>query len=193
MKYKYKKNKALKKYFFCLFSFIALLFIVAMSNKKNVIVASNINSVKAIESSRIITPDKELEEVNDNEDNYIKIQKIEDINNNIGKKIEFDGIIKNYFQECEDCFKDLKCIKNINSIYYDDNLYGTVRIIAADQSIPCGSIIKITDYMDNKIYGIVLDTINNSNVFEINILNKKINNNLTDKESVNFKIERWGY
>ena len=47
--------------------------------------------------------------------------------------------------------------------------------------------------MDNKIYGIVLDTINNSNVFEINILNKKINNNLTDKESVNFKIERWGY
>ena len=45
------------------------------------------------------------------------------------------------------------------NIYYNDNEYGTVRIVAADRSYPFGTIVRIKNlwYYDEDVYAIVLD------------------------------------
>lgn len=46
-----------------------------------------------------------------------------------------------------------------DGIYYNDYMYGNVRILAADNSgFPCGTIVKINNGILDEFYGIVLDT-----------------------------------
>ena len=197
MRYKHKKNKALKEYFFCLFSIIALVFLVATSNKKNVIVASNINTVKAIESSRIIpTIEEEIEEV---VTEYILVTNTEEISNNKGKKQEFIGTITGYGPDCIGCSGVLACPPHQNAlnnnIYYNDVTYGNIRILAADPSIPCGSIIKVSNYDNKEFYGIVLDRGRDIQGLTMDLLFESENTTsyLGRRYNINFKIERWGF
>lgn len=197
MRYKHKKNKALLRYFFCLFSIIALVFLVATSNHKNVIVASNINSVKAIESSRIITPEKEVEEVIKPE--YISVSSVEEISLNQNEKIEFTGTITGYGPDCPGCSGVVACPPHMNvlnnNIYYSDSVYGNIRILAADPSIPCGSIIKVSNYDNTEFYGIVLDRGRDIHGLTMDLLFESENTTsyLGRRYNINFKIERWGY
>ncbi|MBR3660375.1 MAG: hypothetical protein IKN63_00530 [Bacilli bacterium] len=186
MRYKHKNNTSLKEYFFCLFLVIALLFIVATSNNKNVIVASNINTVKSIKSSRIVKIDKE-------EPNYIEVFSIEDFNNNQGNLIKFKGNIMGYGLD----YQDFKCETNskiINKIYYKDRTYGNVRILAASDIIPCGSIIKVSDHKINFI-AIVLDRRIDVTDFNMKLLfeSESISSYLGEYSNLEFKIMRWGY
>lgn len=195
MKYKHKNNTPLKKYFFCLFSVIALLFIVATSNNKNVIVASNINTVKAIESSRIVKIEKE-EEVEDL--NYIEVFSVEDIKNNQGNLLKFTGNIKGYGLNCSDCNQGFACETNskiVDKIYYKDEKYGNMRILASSDVIPCGSIIKVSESSKIDFYGIVLDRKEDTLDFNMKLLfeNESISSYLGERSNVNFKIIRWGY
>ena len=197
MKYKHKKNKELINYFFCLFFIIALAFIIASSNQKDVIVASNINSVKAIESSRVALTSKEAEEQIIPE--YITVSSLEEIKNNSGKKIEFAGTITGYGPDCPGCSGILACPPNMNvlnnNIYYNDSSYGTIRILAADPSIPCGSIIKVSNYDNQEFYGIVLDRGRDIHGFTMDLLFESENTTsyLGRRYNINFKIERWGF
>ena len=197
MRYKHKNNKALLKYFFCLFSIIALLFFVATNNKKNVIVASNINGVKVIESSRIVSSEKEaLEEVLPE---YKTVTSVEEISMNQNQKIEFNGTITGYGPDCEGCKGIVACPPNMNvlnnNIYYNDVIYGKIRILAADPSIPCGSIIKVSNYENEEFYGIVLDRGRDIHGLTMDLLFESENTNfyLGRRYNINFKIERWGY
>ena len=200
MRYKLKKNNSLKKYFFCLFSIIALIFIVATSNKKNVIVASNINTVKSIESSRIIVPEKEevIEEVELKEE-YVLSNSVNDIKNNQDKKQQFNGTITGYGPDCIGCSGVLACPPHMNvlnnNIYYTDNDYGVIRILAADPNIPCGSIIKVSNYDNQEFLGIVLDRGRDIHGLTMDLLFESENTNsyLGRRYNINFKIERWGY
>lgn len=46
-----------------------------------------------------------------------------------------------------------------DGIMYNDRIFGSVRILAADNSkFPCGTIIKVNNGILNEFYGIVLDT-----------------------------------
>ena len=201
MRYKHKKNQNVIKYFFCLFSIIALIFLVATSNSKNVIVASNINTVKAIESSRIITPYEEAEETLEEEikePEYLMVGNVLDIKNNQGKKMEFNGTITGYGPDCEGCSGVLACpphMNVLNNIYYSDNEYGKIRILAADPSIPCGSIIKVSNYDNQEFIGIVLDRGRDIHGLTMDLLFESENTNsyLGRRYNINFKIERWGY
>ena len=123
MKYKHKKHNTLVKYFFCLFSVITLLFIVATSNNKKIIVTSNVNTVKAIETSRIVTIEKEY-----NDENYIEVISIDEFLNNINNNIKFTGNIKGYYNKNFSCKLDSQIL---NNIYYKDSKYGKLRILSA--------------------------------------------------------------
>lgn len=192
MKYKHKSNEPLIRYFFCLFSLIALVFIVATSNSKNVLVASNINTVKAIESSRIKVIEKK-------EAKYTTVYSVEDIKNNQNNLIEFNGIIRGYALDCSECNTRLSCLENqddlVNNIYYNDKTYGTVRILKTNESIPCGSIIKISNYDNQEFLGIVLDSTNDDQNLIVDLLFENENSilNLGLKENIDFKIERWSF
>ena len=198
MKYKHKTNIALIRYFFCLFFIITLIFVVASSNNKNVIVASNINTVKAVKSYQIkILNKQEIEEIN--VDKYIKVNSINEINNYQTNFLEFDGTITGYGPDCVGCSGILACPphQNVlnNNIYYNDNTYGIVKILAADDSIPCGSIIKVSNYDNSEFLGIVLDRGRDIKGLTMDLLfeSEKTNAYLGRRYNINFKIERWGY
>lgn len=72
---------------------------------------------------------------------------------------EFYGTITAYSPYCEGCIGITASGYDVrNTIYYNDNEYGKIRIIAADFSIPFGTIIKISNLNNtNSIITIVLD------------------------------------
>ena len=198
MRYKHKNKEPIIKYFLCLFSLIVFVFIIATNNKKSVIVASNINTVKAVESSRIKIIKEEEKKENWEVIEYKKINSLNDITS-YNEKIEFIGTITGYGPDCVGCSGVLACPpnKNVlnNNIYYNDNFFGTVRILAADPKIPCGSIIKVSNYDNQEFLGIVLDRGRDIHGLTMDLLfdSEKTVTNLGRKYDINFKVERWGY
>lgn len=74
----------------------------------------------------------------------------------------FTGIMSVYSADCAGCSGYVGCspypyVGNGN-INYNDSTYGSVRIVAADRSIPCGTIMKVkSSKLGEEIYAIVLD------------------------------------
>lgn len=86
-----------------------------------------------------------------------------------GKEGIYTGKLTGYGPDCPGCSTvgNVSCKTKegtnhslINDgIYYDDYLYGKVRILAADNSaFPCGTIVKVDNGTLEEFYGIVLDS-----------------------------------
>lgn len=84
-----------------------------------------------------------------------------------GEKAIYTGKMTGYGGDCKGCGGNLSCktkagIKfNLKSQgqYYTDEIYGSVRILAADLSLfPCGTIIKVDNGKLDPFIAIVLDT-----------------------------------
>lgn len=187
-----KKNHVLKY-----FSFLICIFIVAVvimdGNKKTNIVTSNVNNVKSIQSSRIIHEVESIKKVT----NTLDIKKYGST-----YKIEFTGTLTGYGPDCPGCGGMVYCKPNPNvkngNIYYNDKTYGKLRILAADYSIPCGSIIKIENFSfipGNEFYGIVLDRGSAIVGLTMDLLYPSESDTVIigRQRNINFTIERWGW
>lgn len=95
-----------------------------------------------------------------NEEDYININYDYDYNYNYDDSNNYDNydnyaIITAYTPYCDGCIGITSYGYNVlNTIYYDDEDYGMVRILAADDSVPFGSIVYFYDFDS---YAIVLD------------------------------------
>lgn len=99
------------------------------------------------------------------DDNYIYLGS--EIKNfytpNIYKKpiAVYEGLMTAYGPDCKGCSGITASGYNVlnGNIYYNDKTYGNIRILAADKSLPFGTIVKIIDnsYFEEDIIGIVLD------------------------------------
>ena len=197
-----KQTRQLATYFGILGFIIFLLFIVASSNSTSSIIVSNINNIKSIETSRRINfSSLNLDKLETNLYQAFKVFSISEVAANKDKVIEFEGTLTGYGPDCVGCSGNLGCapyqnIKNGN-IYYEDNQYGKIRILAADRSIPCGSIVKISNFrfIDGDFYGIVLDRGSAINGLTMDLLynSEEETKKLGRSYNINFKIERWGY
>lgn len=187
-----KQINSLKIYFLSLFLIIFLLFIIATSNSSSSFVTNNENNVKAVESSRIFFNKK-------NEVAKIKVNTLEELKNNLNKKVEFVGTLTAYGPDCEGCSGKLGCYpyQNVlnNNIYYEDKTYGKIRILASDGVIPCGSIIKISNYFNTEFFGIVLDRGSLVKGLTMDLLENSEKDTLKigRQYNINFTVERWGY
>lgn len=103
--------------------------------------------------------------------NYIHLSdmKNEVVQVGSGKAGEFTGKLTGYGPDCPGCSKvgNVSCLTKektrhslINDgLYYNDSVYGNVRILAADNgTFPCGTIVKVNNGILNEFYGVVLDT-----------------------------------
>lgn len=103
--------------------------------------------------------------------NYIHLsdKKNEVVQVGTGKSGLYTGKLTGYGPDCPGCSKvgNVACKtregKNhsliTNGIYYTDTVYGSVRILAADNTaFPCGTIVKVSNGVLDEFYGIVLDT-----------------------------------
>lgn len=107
-----------------------------------------------------------------------------------------EAFMTNYGPDCEGCGGNLACNgKNVQNgkIYYEDQNYGRMRIIATDSSIPCGTIFNIYDN-GNEYKAISLDRGGaiKGNKFDL------LNNNEAEAErngvrNLKVNLVRWGY
>jgi len=192
-----KKKTGVLQYFTLLIGIFALTIIIIDGNKKTSIITSNVNNVKSIQSSRIYH-EKEIEvETTKKVTNTIDIKKY-----GSSYKIEFTGTLTGYGPDCPGCLGMVYCPPNPNvldgNIYYSDKEYGKLRILAADYSIPCGSIIKIENFSfipGNEFYGIVLDRGSAIVGLTMDLLYPSENDTIIigRQRNINFTIERWGW
>ncbi len=111
----------------------------------------------------------------------------------------YHGNITGYGPDCKGCSGITASGYNVkNNIYYQDKEYGKIRIVAADRSLPFGSIIKITN-LKNKddILAIVLDRggaigFKKSVYFDLLYKSEKDTNSF-GKQKATFKLLRKGY
>jgi len=110
----------------------------------------------------------------------------------------FYGSITSYVSYCEGCIGITASGYDVrNTIYYEDNEYGIVRIIAADPSLPFGTIIKISN-IGKDITTIVLDrggSIGFNNFSQADLLseNLSISYEFGKKNNAKFEILRYGF
>ena len=149
------RKKVMRLYLVVIFVF-AIAFIIVGGNKKTNIVTSNVNNVKSVLSTRIVQQNNETFKLVRNVSDIKKYGPI--------TKIKFIGTLTGYGPDCPGCGGHVACRPNPDvrngNIYYTDKEYGKIRILAADYSIPCGSIIHISNFrfVPNKEFvGIVLD------------------------------------
>ncbi len=188
-----RKEGLIVKYFLFLIGIFVMAIIIVSGNKKVSIVTSNINNVKSIKSSRIIKETESKKIVT----NVSEIKKYGSM-----YSIEFKGSLTGYGPDCPGCLGMVYCKPNPNvlngNIYYNDKQYGKLRILAADYSIPCGSIVKVENYKfvpNNEFYGIVLDRGSAIVGLTMDLLYpSEADTVIIGRQwNINFKIERWGW
>lgn len=150
-------RKKVMKFYLVIISIFAIAFIILGANKKTNIVTSNVNNVKSVLSTRIVQQIPE--------DTTKLVRNVSEIKKyGMDYKIKFTGTLTGYGPDCPGCGGHVACWPNPdvrnNNIYYTDKEYGKIRILAADYSIPCGSIIHISNFVfvpGKEFTGIVLD------------------------------------
>ena len=129
--------------------------------------------------------------------NIEKINKIKEEKKVLDK---FIGTITGYGPDCYGCIGITASGYDVrNTIYYNDKTYNNVRVLAADKSLPFGTIIKVSNLKDyNDFIGIVLDrgsAISFDGFSQIDLLfeSEDYSYNFGRKENVIFEILRLGY
>ncbi len=159
-----KLIKKILEYFSFVLCIELMILIVISGNKRYSVTTTNTNIVKSIEAIHIVN---KYESILSAKEDSIVIPVYENFDelvaNGANGPVSFIGTITGYGPDCEGCGGRTGCpprqdVRNGN-IYYDDDEYGTIRIVATDKRIPCGSIVKISNYhfADEPIIAIALD------------------------------------
>ena len=112
----------------------------------------------------------------------------------------YHGPITAYGPDCYGCSGITSSGQNVrNNIYYNDKDYGKIRIVAADKSLPFGTIIRISDLdiFSEPILAIVLDRgsaigFNRKVYFDLLYPSEK-ETNFFGKRTATFEVLRRGY
>lgn len=159
---------------------------------------SNVNGVKSIEAIHMINKYDSREQV-------LKVMQVANMSEAAiygpDMPISFTGQMTAYAPNCTGCTGEVACpprqdVRNGN-IWFNDNTYGKVRILAADRNIPCGTIVKITnvDFTNDEIIGIVLDR---GGAIKGNIMDFLMSEDddldiVGRQRNVNYEVARWGW
>ena len=151
------------KYFLFVIMIFGLGFVVLSGNSRKVITTSNINSVKSLQAVHIVNKYNSIKEA----EKKVEIPFFESFYDAISvastSPVSFNGKLTAYGPDCPGCSGNSACpprqnFKNGN-IYFEDQVYGKVRVVAADRSVPCGSIVRISgiNIYSEPILAIVMD------------------------------------
>ena len=113
----------------------------------------------------------------------------------------YKGNITAYGPDCVGCIGRTASGYKVTggNIYYHDKTYGKIRIVAADKSLPFGTIVRIKDLsvFQNPVLAIVLDRGSaigfNKNVYFDLLYNSEAETNSFGKRKATFEILRKGY
>ena len=175
---------------------VALLFVIVASgyNSKE-IVTNDLSSVRSIQAIHLVSKYKK-ELVQTKTVNTFE----EVIKNAKNSPVEFTGIMTGYSGYCKGCGGKTGCpprqdVRNGN-IYFQDQEYGKVNIVATDKKIPCGSIFEITkSTLGKKVIAIALDRGGAIKGTKLDFLvnSEEEADRKIGKQKVTYKIIRWGW
>jgi len=177
--------------------FFALL-IVSCGNTKTTNTVLNINGVRSLEAIHI-------ESKYNDKDQVLMVMPV----NNMKEAsvygpttpISFTGQMTAYKANCVGCTGKVSCpprqdVRNGN-IYFQDPTYGTIRILAADPAIPCGTIVQITNvsFSADPIVGIVLDrgSAIKGNIMDFLVAEVDSTDTVGRQRDVHYEVIRWGW
>lgn len=187
------------KYFMFIIIVFCFCFIVLSGNSKTVIMTSNINSVKSLQAVHIVNKYNSIKEAKKKEvpffDSFYDAISVAN-----SSPVAFNGKLTAYGPDCPGCSGNSACpprqnFKNGN-IYFDDQIYGKVRVVAADRSIPCGSIVRISGIgiYNEPILAIVMDRGGAVNGSHMDLLfTSQTNLEGFTTSNVKFEIIRYGW
>lgn len=184
-----------RKEFFFIFMLALATFIVVTANEKMEVVTYNINSARSVQAVHLVSKyNPEVEEIK-----YVKTF-AEVLKYGPTTPVKFNGVMTGYGPDCVGCSGFTGCsprqnVKNGN-IYFKDNTYGKVRIVASSAKIPCGSIVKISNstLSKNPIIAIVLDRGGAIQGTKMDFLEESEKKALrVGKQTVTYEIVRWGW
>lgn len=198
MKYKTPFYKVMASRFLLVSVFFSAGLILTSGTTHKVNSISNSNGVKSIEATHIITK-------YDNRNQSLKVKEVSNMKEasiyGPDMPISFTGQMTAYNPICVGCTGKVYCPPRQDvtkgNIYFDDNTYGKIRILAADYAIPCGTIVKITNvtFTDEPIIGIVLDRGGaiKGNIMDFLVTETDDMNIVGRQRGVNYEILRWGW
>ncbi len=121
-------------------------------------------------------------------------------NHNTKNSNHFLGTVSYYGPDCRGCSGVTASGYRVSdTIYYQDETYGTLRIVAADKSIPMGSVLKLSSNNGNTvIHAIVLDrggAIGFGKKYVLDLLceSEKQSYQLGVMKSTSIEVLRYGY
>lgn len=179
----------------CVIAVMIIMFLIIVSgNEKEEIVTYNVSSINSIQAVHLVSKyNPEVVET-------IYASNINEILQ-YGKTnpVIFNGTMTGYGPDCEGCTGKVSCpprndVRNGN-IYFTDNTYGTVRIVAADKGIPCGTIINVKgNRLENDMTVIVLDRGGVIKGTLMDLLMPTENSSISfGRQNVTYEIIRWGW
>ena len=106
------------------------------------------------------------------------------------------GYLTGYAADCPLCGGTLGCtgqdVVTERITTYNDNEYGTVRILASSPSLACGSIVTYT-INDEKVTGIVLDRGVTGTNLDLLVENEDIARSQVGRKYISYDILRFGW
>lgn len=179
----------------CVIAVIIVMFlIIASGNKSNEIITYNVSSINSIQAVHLVSKynPEVVETVYAN--SLSEVLQYGQTN-----PVIFSGTMTGYGPDCVGCTGKVSCpprndVRNGN-IYFTDNEYGTVRIVAADKAIPCGTIIKVNgDRLSDEMVVIVLDRGGVIKGTLMDLLMTSENSSIPfGRQNVVYEIVRWGW
>lgn len=174
---------------------IAIILIIGFSNTPVTITTEDISSVRSIKAIHLVS------KYNKNVVNTKLVTAFSDvIKYGSTMPVKFNGVMTGYGPDCEGCGGKVGCpprqnVKNGN-VYFNDQEYGKINIVATDSRIPCGSIIKITNSsLGDEVVAVALDrggAIKN-NKMDFLVETEAKASKFVGKQNVTYEIVRWGW
>lgn len=190
--------KALTSRVFGVLCVVLFLFVIALSTEKETIVTYNANRTKSLEAIHIVSKYNNLLE----NIQPLFVNSISEIaKHGPESPLTFTGLMTGYGPDCVGCGGRVGCsprqdVRNGN-IYFEDADYGTVRIVASDTEIPCGSIVEISGltFTSDTITAIVLDRGGAivGKKFDLLYESEAASNVVGFQRNVNYNLIRWGW
>lgn len=174
---------------------VAIFLIIASGNKIETITTEDISNSRSIQAVHLVSKYKP---------DLVKTKYVKTISEIVkyGKTmpVKFEGTMTGYGADCEGCGGRVGCppsqnVKNGN-IYFNDQEYGKINIVAADKSIPCGSIVKITNStLGKEVVAIVLDRGGaiKGTKFDFLVKSESEASKKVGKQKVTYELVRWGW
>ena len=144
---------------------------------------------------------------------HLSDKKNEVVQKGSGKPGQYSGTLTGYGPDCDGCSTvgNVSCLTRegtrhsliYDGLYYTDSIYGSLRILAADNgAFPCGTIVKVNSGTLPEFYGIVLDTgITMRNSWKNGIVWMDLAYSSesdpqvpkTTSKNTKFRVQRWGW